>query len=131
MGARASDLRSLTNLYIKWFEVILDPAVVGSAAHYAVSARDRLASLEKDAAESEFGKAYGIDPGRKLFVCTGVNDYKKEINLRTRVPGCREINQGPSREDKDFAAYGRPFRSYRDLADASTPGGLPVARLNY
>lgn len=131
MGASSSDLQGITDDYVKWFKVILDPAVEGSAAHYAVSARDRLADLEKAAAESEFGKAYGIDPGQKFFVCTGVNDYKKEVNYRMRLPGCKEFLQGPSQETRKFAARGDFFDSYRDSAEASTSDGPAAARLDY
>jgi hypothetical protein len=112
-------LAILVGEYRSWFEKILDPSLDGSAARYVADARARLAQRYKDAAESDFGKAYGIEPGQKLFVCTGVNDYKPGQRFLHRRPGCRDFSQSSSRPAWMLAADERPQDSDRILAGGS------------
>ncbi|ARO52744.1 hypothetical protein B2G69_00370 [Methylorubrum zatmanii] len=125
--------------YLPWLDKILDPNVVGSAAHYAREAHARLLLLEKAAAESEFGKMYGIEAGSKLFVCTGVNDHRPDSTASEPNPNCTpefvvlppEVD--PSEHDKIL----RLARAEKDkvlwsgLSDSRPQMEAPVSSFNF
>jgi hypothetical protein len=76
---------TVTNIYIPWFDMILDPSKSDSTIGYTAAASKRLENHMKSASENQIGKGLGMKPGNALLACTGVNDYKPQENRPDRV----------------------------------------------
>ncbi|MGX1151400.1 hypothetical protein [Bradyrhizobium ottawaense] len=74
---------TLKQVYLPWFEAILDPHNILSAADYTNSASKRLADLAKKASENPIGKQLGLKDGSGLLACVGVNDFTPAHNETT------------------------------------------------
>jgi hypothetical protein len=69
---------TLTNIYMPWLDMILNPLRSDSTMGYTIAASKRLDEHMKSASENPIGKALGMKPGTTPLACTGVNDYTPE-----------------------------------------------------
>jgi hypothetical protein len=107
---------TLNQVYMPWFDAILDPKNSMSAADYADGAASRLAGLMKRAAEHPLGKALSMRPGSTLLVGVGVNDITPAHKEETNQSVCTGRNYSSLEELEQETELPRPV-SFR-----ATPG---------
>ena len=84
----AEIVATLNQIYVPWFNSVLDAQTPTSAASYTNGAASRLKDFMKKASESSLGKQFGMKPGQKLIACVGLNDFAPAHEVPTGKFNC-------------------------------------------
>lgn len=95
-GDPPGDIAVRLSASMDWLNRIVDPQIQESTASYRGAAVSRHEQIFQAAAESEFGKIFGMQPGNGLLACAGIDDYQAPYTIHRM---CMEVTENRSVEN--------------------------------